>query len=122
MVLTLIAQGTLFYIRDFVTPNPLPRAFMISDWLWVLLVASSFLYFKKPIVTIVAGFITFVCFSVLLEKFSDDHTFVWFLYRHSLLLLFIAAAQLGVLCKRKAQIRVHSRGKAGKPPRNMMRR
>ena len=102
MALALGVQGFILYLRDFVTPNPLPLEFMISDWIWLLLVISFLLYFKKPIATIVAGCLAFIVWSVLLEKFADDHTVVWFLYRHSLLLLFIAAAQVGFLFRKKS--------------------
>jgi hypothetical protein len=102
MAIALGAQGFILYVRDFVTPNPLPLEFAISDWIWLLLVGSFVVYFKKPIVTVVTGCIALVALSLLLDKFADDHSVIWFLYRHSLILVFVVAAQLGSLFKKRA--------------------
>jgi hypothetical protein len=102
MVFCLLAEAILLYAQDGVTPDPLPWAFTISDWVWSLLAVSYFFYFKKPIVTIAVSWITLLVFSISLERFSGEHSLIWFLYRHSILLLFIAAAHLGVFLRRTA--------------------
>jgi hypothetical protein len=97
MLICIIVQGLYFYARDGVTPDPLPLAFIVSDWVWLLLALSFFFYFKKPMVTITVGWLVFAVFAVFLERFSDEHSLAWFLYRHSLMLLFLGASHVGFL-------------------------
>lgn len=100
MLICVVAQGLYFYARDGVTPDPLPRAFLLSDWAWLLLVLSVFVYLYKPIVTMAVAWLVFAVLAVSLERFTDEHTLEWFFYRHSLILLFIAASHAGFLLTR----------------------
>jgi hypothetical protein len=100
MALCLVAGGILFYARDGVTADPIPLLFTISDWIWLLLVVSFFFYFKKPVVTVVAGWLTFLVFVLVIKRLSDQDTLFWLWYDRLLLPLFIAAAHLGAFLKR----------------------
>lgn len=103
MFLCVLAQGLYFYARDGVTPDPLPWAFTLSDWLWALLAVSVFFYLKKPFVTIVISWLVFVVTVLILERFAGDHSVLWFLYRYSLILGFIAASHMGIFIRRRKQ-------------------
>jgi hypothetical protein len=94
------------FARDGVTADPLPRQFVLTDGAWVLLFVSVFFYFRKPLITLLAAWICFAVFAVSLERFADEHSVVWFLWRHSLLLGFLAAAHVGYLLKRPSGKRV----------------
>jgi hypothetical protein len=97
MLMCVVAQGLYFYARDGVTPDPLPRAFFLSDCAWLLLVLSVFVYLYKPVVTMAVAWLVFAVLAVSLERFTDDHTLEWFFYRHSLILLCIVASHVGFL-------------------------
>jgi hypothetical protein len=102
MVLCLAAQGILLYARDGATPDPLPWAFTLSDWVWLLLAASSLFYFKKPIVTVVAGWLAFLIFALLVERISHQDSLFWLWYDRLLMPLFIAASHIGFFLKRRS--------------------
>jgi hypothetical protein len=72
----------------------------------LLLVLSLFAYLKKPAVTITLAWLVFAVFAVSLERFADEHTVIWFVYRHSLIVGFILASHVGYLLTRTS----------GKPP------
>jgi hypothetical protein len=100
MLICVVAQGLYFYARDGVTPDPLPRAFFLSDCAWLLLVLSVFVYLYKPVVTMAVAWLVFAVLAMSLEHFTDEHTLEWFLYRHSLILLFIVASHVGFFLTR----------------------
>jgi hypothetical protein len=100
MLICVVVQGLYFYARDGVTPDPLPRAFLLSDWAWLLLVLSLLVYLHKPVITMAVGWVVFAVFAVSLERFTDEHSLAWFTYRHSLMLAFIVASHVGYLLTR----------------------
>lgn len=102
MLICVVVQGLYFYARDGVTPDPLPRAFFLSDCAWLLLVLSVFIYLYKPVVTMAVAWVVFAVLAVSLERFTDEHTLEWFFYRHSLILLFIVASHVGFFLTRSS--------------------
>ena len=100
MALCLGAGGILFYARDGVTPDPLPWLFMISDSIWLLLIVSFFFYFKKPVVTVAAGWLTFLAFGLLVRRFSNQDQVFWLWYECLFLPVFIVASHLGLFLNR----------------------
>jgi hypothetical protein len=104
MALCLVAGGILLYARDGVTPDPLPRLFTISDSIWLLLGISFVFYFKKPLITVVAGWLTFLAFVLLIKRFSDQDPLFWLWYEYLFLPLFIVASHLGLFLNRGSTI------------------
>jgi hypothetical protein len=102
MALCLVAGGILFYARDGVTPDPLPRFFTISDSIWLLLTISFFFYFNKPVITVAAGWLTFLTFVLLIKRFSDQDPLFWLWYEWLFLPLFIVASHLGLFLNRRS--------------------
>jgi hypothetical protein len=102
MALCLLAGGILFYARDGVTPDPLPRLFTISDSIWLLLIVSFLFYFKKPVVTVAAGWLTFLAFVLLVKRFSNQDPVFWLWYECLLLPVFIVVSHLGLFLNRRS--------------------
>jgi uncharacterized membrane protein YraQ (UPF0718 family) len=113
MFICVVAQGLYLYARDGVTPDPLPSGFIHSDWAWMLLALSFFIYFRKPVITMAIAWLVFAVFAVSLERFSEEHTAVWFLYRHSLLLGFILASHVGFFLARSSRGHLLGKQQAG---------
>ena len=102
MALCLLAGGILFYARDGVTPDPLPWLFTISDSIWLLLIVSFLFYFKKPVVTVAAGWLTFLAFVLLVKRFSNQDPVFWLWYECLLLPVFIVVSHLGLFLNRRS--------------------
>lgn len=52
MALSLMAQGAYFWIRDWVTPDPLPFKFFLSDAIWLVALCSLAAYKRFPWITL----------------------------------------------------------------------
>jgi hypothetical protein len=102
MARCLVAGGILFYARDGVTPDPVPRLLTISDSIWLLLIVSFFFYFKKPVVTVAAGWLTFLAFVLVVKRFSHQDPLFWLWYECLFLPLFIVASHLGLFLNRRS--------------------
>jgi hypothetical protein len=68
----------------------------------LLLTVSFFFYFKKPVVTVAAGWLTFFAFVLLIKRFSDQDPLFWLWYLCLFLPLFIAASHLGLFLSRRS--------------------
>jgi hypothetical protein len=95
MILCLGIEGLIVLFSGFPFPG-LPVDVYLVGVVWLGICFSTFHYPKRPIFTLMLGWIMLVMTSFIFRNDpTESHSAGWFLYRHSVELLFIAASNLG---------------------------
>jgi len=97
MAICLAFEGFVLAFSDFSAQHisPLTRVLGV---IWILTVVSCFAFFRWPILSIVGQGTTFLINGISLWRSDPDSHFLdWFLYVHSVELLFLAAACVGAV-------------------------
>ena len=100
MIGCLTFEGFVLAAEGFPYYEHLTLIVRVLGLVWVLTVASCFVYYRRPIFAIIGGGGIFIINSISLWRSdAETHQLDWFLYMHSVELLFLVAACLGPFTK-----------------------
>jgi hypothetical protein len=104
MVVCLAFEGMILAIQGFPFYEHVPRLTFILGLMWPVTVTSCFVFRRWPVFAIAGGVAILVTNSVALwTRDPSTHQFTWFLYMHSVELLFLIAACAGAIVYRRLQ-------------------
>ena len=95
MAVCLALEGVFVAFTGFPFPG-LPLEVYLVGVVWLGTCASAVYYPKRPLLALTSGWIMLIATSVMFRNDpTESHSAGWYLYRHSVELLFIAASNFG---------------------------
>jgi hypothetical protein len=104
MAACLAFEGLILAFEGFPYYEHLSTLIRILGFVWILTVISCFFYRRRTVLSIVGGGAIFLINSLdLWHRDPETHYLVWFLYTHSVELLFIAVSCTGAFIMHRVQ-------------------